>query len=157
MSALECPNDEHRLNTCHQCVGSGVVEGFDQVEPCSRCNGRGHLHQDEEMRRLHTDPLTWAIAAATLNDHADVWEADGSDPCRVRICREMANVFRTYAEGVGIPSHQTMREKRDEARAERDKRQAALDRVLELIDAYPRADSLVSVARVRQAITGMKP
>jgi hypothetical protein len=60
---------------------------------------------------------TWADAAATLNDHADVWEPDGTDPCRVRICREMANAFRTYAEGVGLPAIDSLREKRRAAEA----------------------------------------
>lgn len=39
-----CPNDEHRLNTCHVCNGSGVVGTYDDNEPCSRCGGHGHFH-----------------------------------------------------------------------------------------------------------------
>lgn len=46
-SCDECPNDEHRLDTCHVCVGSGIVEGFDEDDPCSRCHGRGHFHRSE--------------------------------------------------------------------------------------------------------------
>ncbi len=40
----KCPDDEHRLNTCAWCVGSGVVDDFDGEQPCARCDGRGHLH-----------------------------------------------------------------------------------------------------------------
>lgn len=59
----------------------------------------------------------FADVAATLNWHADVWQEDGSDPCRVRICREFANAYRTYAEGVGVPSIDNLRRKRNEAEA----------------------------------------
>ena len=48
----DCPNDEHRLNTCHCCVGSGVVEDFDGDVPCARCHGRGHLHEPADIRRM---------------------------------------------------------------------------------------------------------
>ncbi|HKU52097.1 MAG TPA: hypothetical protein VJQ25_06500 [Nitrospira sp.] len=64
-----------------------------------------------------TRHLIYAEISEMLNNHADIWEEDGSDPCRVRICREWANVYRTYAEGVGVPSIVTLRKNRDKARA----------------------------------------
>lgn len=72
------------------------------------------------LYELDTDAKTWAIAAATLNDRADMWEREGNRPCEMQECRNLANAFRTYAEGVGVPSHQSLRERRDEARAQRD-------------------------------------
>lgn len=33
------------LNTCHECVGSGIHEDWDGVaQPCSRCDGHGHFY-----------------------------------------------------------------------------------------------------------------
>lgn len=61
-------------------------------------------HSPEPVR-VHSSvkELVWAEVSAHLNRVADVWEADGSDPCRVRISREYANAYRAYAEGYGAP------------------------------------------------------
>lgn len=47
---------------------------------------------------------TFAEVSRALNLVADIWERDGSDPCRVRITREYANAYRLYAEGLGEPT-----------------------------------------------------
>lgn len=47
---------------------------------------------------------TFAEVSRAMNRIADVWEQDGSDPCRVRITREYANAYRAYAEGLGEPT-----------------------------------------------------
>lgn len=54
---LACPNDEHRLDTCHVCVGSGIVEDFDGYELCTRCAGRGHFHEANKVngKGVHAD------------------------------------------------------------------------------------------------------
>lgn len=88
--------------------------------------------------RAGGDPMTtqpdptavevWADVAALLNYRADMWEAEGDRPCEARECRMLANAYRTYAEGVGIPSMQSLREKRWAA-------EAALARVAALGDA----------------------
>ena len=59
----------------------------------------------------------WADVAALMNDRADMWEQEGNRPCETRECRGLANAFRTYAEGVGIPQMDTLRRKRREAEA----------------------------------------
>lgn len=51
---------------------------------------------------------TFAEVARAMNLVADIWERDGSDPCRVRITREYANAYRVYSEGLGEPTgHRT--------------------------------------------------
>ena len=45
VALLPCPDDEHMLNTCHYCLGSGIVEDYDGDMPCSRCDGLGHVHE----------------------------------------------------------------------------------------------------------------
>lgn len=47
---------------------------------------------------------TFAEVSRAMNRIADIWERDGSDPCRVRITREYANAYRAYAEGLGEPT-----------------------------------------------------
>ena len=59
----------------------------------------------------------WADMAATLNDRADMLEHEGNHPCEVRECRMLANAYRTYAEGVGVPAIETLRKKILEAGA----------------------------------------
>ena len=49
----------------------------------------------------------FAEVARGLNIHADIWEHNGSDPCRVRVARELANAHRAYAEGYGQPAGST--------------------------------------------------
>lgn len=46
----------------------------------------------------------FAEVSHAMNLVADVWEEDGSDPCRVRISREYANAYRAHAEGYGAPT-----------------------------------------------------
>jgi hypothetical protein len=53
----------------------------------------------EDVRRE-----TFAEVSRAMNRVADIWERDGSDPCRVRITREYANAYRLYAEGLGEPT-----------------------------------------------------
>lgn len=64
--------------------------------------------------------LTWMDAATALSDHADVWEEGGGDPCRVRVCRDMAQAFSAYGTGEGQPARTTLIRNRDKARSERD-------------------------------------
>ena len=47
---------------------------------------------------------TFAEVSHAMNLVADIWERDGSDPCRVRVTREYANAYRLYAEGLGEPT-----------------------------------------------------
>jgi hypothetical protein len=54
------------------------------------------------LTRVRTE--TFAEVAHAMNLVADIWERDGSDPCRVRITREYANAYRLYAEGLGAPT-----------------------------------------------------
>ena len=117
--------------TCTACKGNTTIidpiSGEEEPYTCPDCGGTGRKENQISLG-LHIIPpgevvyehvqVTYAEVAATLNHHADVWEADGTDPCRVRLAREWANAYRTYAEGVGVPSIQTLREKRDAALAE---------------------------------------
>ena len=57
------------------------------------------MSADAEVRRE-----TFAEVSRAMNLVADIWERDGSDPCRVRITREYANAYRAYAEGFGEPT-----------------------------------------------------
>ena len=54
---------------------------------------------DTDVRRE-----TFAEVSRAMNLVADIWERDGSDPCRVRVTREYANAYRLYAEGLGDPT-----------------------------------------------------
>ena len=69
------------------------------------------------VKELASVVQVWAAAAAILNDRAQMWQ-DDRRPVLAEECRGMANAFRTYAEGVGVPSIDTLRRRRDEARAE---------------------------------------
>lgn len=60
-------------------------------------------------RDHHAEPSgirrdTFAEVSRATNLIADIWEKDGSDPCRVRVLREQANAYRLYAEGLGEPT-----------------------------------------------------
>ena len=57
------------------------------------------MAENTEVRRE-----TFAEVSRAMNLVADIWERDGSDPCRVRITREYANAYRLYAEGLGEPT-----------------------------------------------------
>lgn len=64
----------------------------------------------------------FADVAALMNDRAAMWWASdhpGRGP-KASECQNLANAFRTYAEGVGVPSMDTLRRKRREAEARLD-------------------------------------
>jgi predicted RNase H-like nuclease (RuvC/YqgF family) len=69
--------------------------------------------------RLQARRDTWADIAATLNDRAVMWEQEGRQTL-AQECKGMANACRTYAEGVGVPSVDSLRQKRREAQARYD-------------------------------------
>jgi uncharacterized protein YhaN len=69
--------------------------------------------------RLQARRDTWADIAATLNDRAVMWEQEGRRTL-AQECKGMANACRTYAEGVGVPSVDSLRQKRREAQARLD-------------------------------------
>ena len=58
----------------------------------------------DEQGRDDARRTAFAEVSRAMNLVADVWERDGSDPCRVRITREYANAYRLYAEGLGEPT-----------------------------------------------------
>lgn len=110
-TAGDCPNDEHMLVTCHVCNGSGVTEDHDGDVPCSRCDGRGHLH--EEVQPVSTDmpevawiarkgiPLTLA-ETKTLCDALDTATTE-RDEARAALDRIRAAAQRMEDDGhVGI-------------------------------------------------------
>ena len=68
----------------------------------------------EEQERVRAE--TWADIAAVLNDRAQMWQ-DANRRVLAEECRGMANACRTYAEGVGIPSIDSLRAKRRAAEA----------------------------------------
>lgn len=159
-------------------IDEGKADGMSYVEEIDRLEAEvGRLREvaehllaenEVEANEVHhvraalarVQAETWAVAATTLSDHADTWEQDGGDPCRVRVCRDMARAFRTYAEGVGTPAMQTLRKKRDEARKERDEARAALDRVRALADkiaATPNSGGILLCSEVLAAIDGTDP
>ena len=57
-----------------------------------------------ESAEVEVRAQTFAEVSHAMNLVADIWERDGSDPCRVRITREYANAYRLYAEGHGAPT-----------------------------------------------------
>jgi hypothetical protein len=91
---------------------------------------------DQEQAELRA--ALFADVAATLNDRADMWQHEFGSPNGrlVTEWRNMANAYRTYAEGVGVPGVETLRRKRDEARAERDAAQERLRAVEALADEW---------------------
>ena len=72
--------------------------------------------------------MIFADVAALMNDRAQMWE-DDNRPVLARESRDLANAFRTYAEGVGVPSMETLRKKRRAAEAERDALRAEVERL----------------------------
>jgi hypothetical protein len=70
----------------------------------------------------------WADVCALLNDRADMWETDNR-PVLVSELRGLANAFRTYAEGVGIPSMVSLRGKRHAAEARAVAAEAEVERL----------------------------
>ena len=76
----------------------------------------------------------FADVAAMLNDRVVMYEKDPKRvwPCEIAELKMLANAFTTYAQGVGVPSIETLRRKRDEAREDRDRLRKVVEYALHL-------------------------
>jgi hypothetical protein len=68
----------------------------------------------------------YAEVSATLNDRVVMFEREGERlgrhyPCEIHELKMLANAYRTYAEGVGIPAMVTLRANLAAAREDRKK------------------------------------